>query len=94
MAETAVVPNNKAVVFRGKTEREAMPMESQAQNAAMRAAAEGKSTLGIPKKVGKKFVSASHGQKVGKLPKHVHAKARKMHAKGLISDKQMKKIEA
>lgn len=46
-----------------------MPMKSQAQNAAMHAAAEGKSTLGIPASVGKKFVAESHGQKIAKLPK-------------------------
>jgi hypothetical protein len=66
-----------------------MPMESKAQNAAMHAAEEGRSTLGIPKSVGKKFVKASHGQKIKKLPKHVkHA-----HKRGLISDKQMEKME-
>lgn len=46
-----------------------MPMRSKAQNAAMHAAAAGKSTLGIPAKVGKEFVKASHGMKVSKLPK-------------------------
>ena len=40
---------------------------SQAQRGAMYAAAEGKSTLGIPKKVGAEFVK---GDKEGKLPKH------------------------
>lgn len=42
-----------------------MPPVSQKQRAAMHAAAEGKSTLGIPKKVGKEFVAAD---KPGKLP--------------------------
>jgi len=42
-----------------------MPAVSEAQRRAMFAAAEGKSTLGIPKKVGKEFVSADQG---GKLP--------------------------
>ena len=65
-----------------------MPMRSKAQNAAMHAAAEGKSTLGIPKSVGKEFVEASHGQKVKRLPKH----AKKAHARGLISEKQMRKM--
>jgi len=46
-----------------------MPVVSQAQNAAMRAAAAGHSTLGIPASVGRDFVNASHGMKVGKLPK-------------------------
>ena len=40
--------------------------KSQAQRGAMYAAAEGKSTLGIPKKVGAEFVK---GDKPGKLPK-------------------------
>jgi len=39
--------------------------KSQAQRGAMYAAASGKSTLGIPKKVGKEFV---RGDKPGKLP--------------------------
>jgi hypothetical protein len=39
--------------------------KSKAQRGAMYAAAEGKSTLGIPKKVGKEFVK---GDKPGKLP--------------------------
>ena len=39
--------------------------QSQAQRAAMHAAAEGKSTLGIPKKVGQEFVKGDPG---GKLP--------------------------
>ena len=42
-----------------------MPPVSQAQRAAMYAAAAGKSTLGIPKKVGEEFVAADKG---GKLP--------------------------
>ena len=42
-----------------------MPMQSEAQRRAMHAAAEGKSTLGIPKSVGKEF---SDADKHGKLP--------------------------
>lgn len=49
-----------------------MPPVSQKQRGAMYAAAEGKSTLGIPKKVGKEFVAADPG---GKLP--VRAKPQK-----------------
>lgn len=45
-----------------------MPMKSKAQNKAMHAAASGKSTVGIPKSVAKKFVAESHGQKVRNLP--------------------------
>lgn len=47
-----------------------MPMKSKAQNAAMHAAAEGKSNLGIPKSVGKKFVADEKGKKVSKLPEY------------------------
>jgi hypothetical protein len=43
-----------------------MPMQSEAQRRAMHAAAKGKSTLGIPKKVAKEFVDADQG---GGLPK-------------------------
>jgi hypothetical protein len=43
-----------------------MPPVSQAQRAAMHAAAAGRSTLGIPKKVGQEFVASDPG---GKLPK-------------------------
>jgi len=43
-----------------------MPMASEAQRRAMHAAAGGKSTIGIPKKVGKEFAAADQG---GKLPK-------------------------
>lgn len=43
-----------------------MPPVSQKQRRAMYAAAEGKSTIGIPKKVGKEFVKSDPG---GKLPK-------------------------
>ena len=43
-----------------------MPPVSEKQRRAMAAAAHGKSTLGIPKKVGKEFMAADKG---GKLPK-------------------------
>jgi len=43
-----------------------MPPRSEAQRRAMRAAASGKSTLGIPKKVGAEYSAADVG---GKLPK-------------------------
>jgi hypothetical protein len=63
-----------------------MPVVSKAQNAAMHAAEQGKSTLGIPAKVGKEFVEASHGMKVGKLPEHVRAK-RQAVAKAMMGGK-------
>lgn len=44
-----------------------MPPVSEKQRRAMYSAAEGKSTLGIPKKVGAEFVSTD---KPGKLPEH------------------------
>jgi hypothetical protein len=45
-------------------------MRSQAQRAAMHAAAAGHSTLGIPKGVAKEFVASD---RPGKLPEHVKA---------------------
>lgn len=50
-----------------------MPYKSEAQRAAMYAAAAGKSTLGIPKKVGKEFVKA--GPAKANLPKKVQKRA-------------------
>jgi hypothetical protein len=50
-----------------------MPYKSKDQQAAMYAAAAGKSTLGIPKKVGKEFVKA--GPASSKLPKKVTKRA-------------------
>ena len=48
-----------------------MPMKSQAQRKAMHAAAAGKSTLGISKKVGKRFAKHDQG---GKLPRRARKK--------------------
>ena len=50
-----------------------MPIKSKAQQAAMYAAAAGKSTIGIPKKVGKEFVKAGPTSK--NLPQKVQKKA-------------------
>jgi hypothetical protein len=76
-----------------------MPVVSKAQNAAMHAAAEGKSTLGIPARVGKDFVKASHGMSVKSLPQRVNQKkskqsssARKAFDTGRISERQMAKM--
>lgn len=52
-----------------------MPYVSKAQQGAMYAASEGKSTLGIPKKVGKEFVKAGPASK--NLPKKVSKKGKK-----------------
>jgi hypothetical protein len=46
-----------------------MPIESKQQQKAMYAAATGKSTIGIPKKVGKEFIKAGKAQ--SNLPKTV-----------------------
>jgi hypothetical protein len=51
-----------------------MPPKSQAQRGAMRAAAAGKSSLGIPKKVGAKFSKSDPG---GKLPAKARPKPKK-----------------
>jgi hypothetical protein len=45
-----------------------MPSKSGKQHRAMAAAAHGNSTLGIPKKVGKEFITADKGKKF-KAPK-------------------------
>jgi hypothetical protein len=48
-----------------------VPPKSESQRKAMFAAAEGKSTLGIPKKVGEEFAKADPG---GKLPEKAKSK--------------------
>jgi hypothetical protein len=53
-----------AIAFSGRKEPP-MPAVSEKQRRAMFAAAAGKSTLGIPKKVGEEFAKADKG---GKLP--------------------------
>ena len=60
-----------------------MPVVSKAQNRAMHAAEEGHSTLGIPASVGRDFVQASRGMKVGKLPERKGKKARHKPRKGM-----------
>ena len=50
-----------------------MPYESKAQKGAMFAAAAGKSTLSIPKKVGKEFVKS--GPASNQLPNKVQKRA-------------------
>jgi hypothetical protein len=54
-----------------KSEPFGKPFASEAQRRAMYAAAEGNSTIGIPKKVGKEYVSASKDQDTSKLPEKV-----------------------
>jgi hypothetical protein len=55
-----------------------MPIKSKAQQGAMYAAAEGKSTIGIPKKVGKEFVKAGMEKKnlPNKVPKKTAGRGR------------------
>jgi hypothetical protein len=90
MADSAPQQNNKAVAFGAKVERE-MPSVSQSQNRLMHAAAEGK-VEGVPKSVGKDFVHADAGRKIGKLPKHVRHKAKRLARSGMISEKQLAKM--
>jgi hypothetical protein len=54
--------------------RKTKPPVSQAQRAAMGAAASGHSTLGIPKAVGKEKIAADPG---GKLPKSAKSKGKR-----------------
>ena len=63
-----------AVVILALSGETKMPMKSKAQNRAMHAAAQGKSNLGIPKKVAKEFVSAQHGKSLKGLPEKKKAK--------------------
>jgi hypothetical protein len=51
-----------------------MPPRSEQQRKAMHAAAQGKSTIGIPKSVGKEFAASDKG---GKLPKRRKGKPRR-----------------
>lgn len=69
-----------------------MPVVSKAQNAAMHSAAQGKSTLGIPAKVGKEFTADQKPGAVKKLPTHIADKIGALHRRGLISDKQRAKM--
>ena len=88
--QTKTQSNNAAVAYRGRSERE-MPSSSQAQNRFMHAVAEGK-VSDVPAKVGKDYVAADKGRKIGHLPKHVRKRARKMQRQGMISEKAMAKM--
>lgn len=55
-----------------------MPMQSQAQRGAMYSAAAGKSTLDIPKSVGKEFVASD---KPGKMPERKESKSEKLYGR-------------
>jgi hypothetical protein len=94
MADTTAAANNRSVSFSRKVEREMPPYPkpvSKAQNAAMHAAAAGKSTMGIPKKVGQEYAKGAHGKSMKNLPKHVQKKASKAIKRGLISEKAAKR---
>jgi hypothetical protein len=64
------------------------PMQSKAQNAAMHAAAQGNSTLGIPKSVGTDFVNASQGEPVSALPQRAGPSSPLEASTGLPSGKK------
>lgn len=68
-----------------------MPVVSQAQNAAMHAAEEGRSTLGIPQSVGAEFTKDQKPGSVKRLPKHVRKSAKHMKKRGMISESAAKK---
>jgi hypothetical protein len=54
-----------------------MPVVSKAQNAAMHAAKEGNSTLGIPQSVGEEFTAGQQPGALQGLPERVKKKAKK-----------------
>lgn len=62
-----------------------MPVVSKAQNAAMHAAAEGKSTLGIPASVGREFIDATPPGSVGKLPERKPKQTKKAKPFGSLA---------
>lgn len=95
MASSVPQANNVTVKFRGQSEKERprMPSVSKAQNGAMQAAKDGKSTLGIPKEVGEGFADAQTPGSVKKLPATKNPRVDKLRARGLISDKQAQKLE-
>lgn len=98
MADTKTQPNNTAVKFLGKPKTEpAMPVVSKSQNAAMHSAAEGKSKLGIPKKVGEEFTENQKPVDIKKLPQTAQGtrdKVNRLRKRGLISDKAASKMPA
>lgn len=77
-----------------------MPVVSKAQNAAMHAAAEGHSTLGIPQKVGAEFTADQRPGSVKSLPqrvkpanRHALSRARHLTKRGVISNAQHDRIK-
>lgn len=95
MANTVAQASNVKIVFGRKPTNErgrTVPVVSKAQNSAMHAAAEGKSALGIPKKVGEEFTADQPKGSVKKLPARVGKKAKHLLSRGLISQKQHDKM--
>lgn len=93
MAETSPQSNNIKISFRRKAEMERkMPATSQSQFRAMKAAASGNSTLGIPKDVGEEFTKDLGPGDVKSLPKRKPSRADRLHAAGKISDNQRAKM--
>lgn len=70
-AESEPDPMDAQEAAEPQESEDTMPSVSQAQRAAMQAAAQGRSTLGIPKAVGQEFAAADQGRKVAQLPEHV-----------------------
>lgn len=68
------------------------PFASEDQRKAMYAAANGNSTIGIPKEVGKEFVEASKDQDTSKLPKKVE-KGTKLEGHNDLYKTLKKKLE-
>lgn len=64
-----------------------MPPVSEAQAKAMFSARSGKSTLGIPKKIGQEFTADLKPGDVKALPKRKNKAADRLRAAGRISDK-------
>lgn len=62
-----------------------MPNVSQHQREAMAAAAEGRSTLGIPQSVGKEFMAADKG---GKLPQYASKQRHRQMAETMMKAKK------
>lgn len=96
MADSAPAPNNRAVIYRGRSEREkprTMPAVSKAQNAAMQAAAAGKSTLGIPAAVGRELTADQAPGSVKELPaRAAHKRINRLRKAGAISEGARKKM--
>lgn len=68
-----------------------MPSVSKAQNRFMHAAAEG-DVAGVKRSVGKEFVKADHGRKIGKLPLHIKSASKSLRKRGLISETALKSM--